>query len=44
MEKRFNFNKDVDDLTRINEFFQNAEMTIEYKVTENQHTDNTHLE
>jgi len=29
MEKRPNFNKEVDDLTRINEFFQNSETPTE---------------
>lgn len=29
MEKRLNFNREVDDLTRINEFFQNFETPSE---------------
>jgi len=28
MERRLNYNKEVDDLTKINEFFQNADQQI----------------
>ena len=34
MEKRLNYNTEVDDLTKINEFFQNPETQTESKLTE----------
>jgi len=44
MEKRLNFNKEVDDLTMINEFFQNAETPAEAELIRNSNLTNIHTE
>lgn len=43
MEKRLNFNKEIDDLTKINEFFQNAEIPPEYTLIEPQDSEQTYM-
>ena len=42
MERRLNYNKEIDDLTKINEFFQNAEAPTEYTTNETQDSQQIH--
>ncbi|MFT7507256.1 MAG: hypothetical protein ACI92I_000399 [Acidimicrobiales bacterium] len=44
MEKRLNFNKEVDDLTRINEFFQNYEIPTEIELLRDSEINNISIE
>jgi hypothetical protein len=44
MEKRLNFNSEVDDLTRINEFFQNFQTPTDEELEKGLDLDKTQVE
>jgi len=44
MEKRLNFNQEVDDLTKINEFFQNYSIPHEDELLRNTELVKIHIE